>query len=253
MSFIYFFPNPATPLIGRAEFEAAGLGYALPAAGGVESGPVAAGPGGSPGLLAAVPPVNGPAVPLAYRPDAQRWRRGRTRWVEGKELTWWVGCDTARPPGPAELERETVYPGNVVCLRDGNEWIIPRATAIAPERPSTLPRVLELAEDGDAVLTRVDPRFEALSLAAFGFWLDWSGQSEEKDRQTAAEQLDLAVAALQVNYRVGKVEAIGLLSLLSTTQLGEALRALVDADAVTEFLKKKVASAPPAAPSASPT
>lgn len=253
MTFIYFFPGHPG-VIKRADFESRGLGYALAAAGDPDSAAVAAGPEGKPGVLAVVP---GPAAAVlpSYKPELQRWRKGPSKWFEGKELGFYVGCSKSQPPGPEQLARETVYPGNAVRLRDGHDWVIPRVAAILPDRGSTLPRVLDLGDDCETVVTKVDPRFEAVANAAFKFWMDFSGQSEEKDRQTGREQIELAVAALQVNYKIGKVEAIGLLSLWGTDELGKILRATIDADEIAAFLQKKtsLAAEPGAAPSGSLT
>ena len=70
--------------------------------------------------------------------------------------------------------------------------------------------------------------------AAFAWWQEWSGQTD--GGITGDQQIQLAIDALSVNYRVGKVEILSLLGLWSTDEFSLILRALIDADEIENQL-----------------
>jgi hypothetical protein len=236
--FVYFFPRGEgqQQKVSAEDFEAAGFAHAL-TGGGIECRPTTAGPDGLAGILA-VPETAGQAK-TRFDKAGQVWRKGPTRKVEGRDVFAYVGVEKSARPGPADLARLHVYAGNAVRLLDGNEWIVPRCHAFLEDRPPTLPRQLDVAEDGESVVTRIQPAFEQLSHDAFRFWMDWSGQSPADKGMTSAEQVKLAAAALAVNYRVGVLEVVALLGLWGEIEFGLVLRAMIDADEVETYLQKK--------------
>lgn len=233
--FIYFIPTDKQALTA-ADFEAAGLGYAL-TGDGVDCRPTTAGPDGRAGVLA-VANAPGAAKPK-HDPAGQVWRKGPTK---AAGPAFYVGMNKGARPGPADLVRPHAYGGTAVRLLDGQDWTVPRCHAVLDDRPPTLPRVLDVADDGESVVLRPHPAFEQLGRDALRFWLDWSGQSEDGGRMTPSEQVRLAVAALAVNYRVGLLEAVALLRLWGTDEFGLVLRALIDADEVEAHLQKKASA-----------
>jgi hypothetical protein len=234
--FLYFFPtNEHTKqIITAAEFAAAGFAHALPE-GGANCCVTTAGPDGLAGLIA-VPP-GGPSP--RYDKSHQVWRKSPARG--GKTLAY-VGVAADAKPGPAELARPRMFDGNAVKLLDGNEWIIPRCHAVLDERPPTLPLQLDVGDDAETILYKPMAQYEQLSRDAFRLWMDF-WKPEEKDRLTSADHIRMAVAAIQVNYRICLLEAVGLLGLWGTNELKLILRAMIDADAVDAYLEARAAEA----------
>ncbi len=222
MGFLYFLPSPNARAVTPQEMIAAGLGYALGETNHVAARHTTAGPGG-PGHIISCDEKLEPI----YKASEQTWRPGKA----GK---FHVGYITAQKPGPADLAREKVYDGQKVRLLDGNDWVVPRCFAILENRSPTLPRQLDLAADGETVVTRIHPRFEKLCDDAFTWWQIWSGQS--KTEMSGSAMIDLAIDALAVNYRLGKLEALALLQLFSTDEHGLVLRAIIDADEVEAYI-----------------
>jgi hypothetical protein len=215
-----------------ADLEAVGLAHALSDHG--TASVRVRGPENLEGLLIAANGAAGETPALVYQSEKQAWRKG----PGGK---YFVGVDRAAMPGPDDLARAKIYPGQAVKLLDGNEWIVPRCVGMLDDRPMTLPRQLDLADDGETAIARPHPRYEALCARAFDWWLQWSRQSETK-KLTTGEQLDLAIAALAVNYRIGKLEAVSLLGLFGTDEFGLVLRAMIDADEVDAFFAAQEAA-----------
>lgn len=232
MSFLYFIPFDSIDnrqALTPADFVALGLEHAL-ANSGMKSVPLKVGPlgDGRPGLLAAVEGAGVEPVKLQYLPD-QRWKHG----PGGK---WMVGVDTSKQPGPQQLLRPQWYDGAAVKLCDGNEWIIPRCWGLILDRGPTLPSAFDTNGNGELV-ARPHPKFAKLckAAAAFGSWVFREDQESRTDEYTAAHGLELAVVALGVNYRVGIIEAIGLLNLFDSDNLQAVTDAIIDAPAILEW------------------
>jgi len=212
--------------ITAAEFARLGLAHAL-AGPSLESCQTHDGPGGKKGLIVAPQlPGKASAAPK-FRKSTQTWRRGASGWH--------VGFDNSARPGPSDLAREKIYTGASVRLRDGNDWIVPRCVAILEDRPPTLPYVFDVGDDGE-ILARIEPRFDALCKSAFDLWLHFSRQTD-RPALDAAQQVRLACEALAVNYRLGTLEAVGLLGLIGTEERTATLRAIIDADEVEAYFK----------------
>jgi hypothetical protein len=246
--FIYFFPKlGGRQTVQARDFEACGFGHALTGPG-VESRGTTAGPDGLAGVLA-VP--SRPGAPMPRFDKSQIWRKGPLRKDrDDNEVFAYVGMsgDPAERPGPEDLAREHVCPGNEVTLLDGNAWVVPRCYAFLEDRPATLPRVLDVADDGETAVSRIAPAFQQLNADAFRFWMDFTNQSAEGERLNGAEQIRIATDAMAVNYRVGRLEIMAMLGLWGTVEFGRVLRAMVDGDACNEWLEKKMAETPSDAP-----
>lgn len=234
--FLYFIPRTdGRQTLENADLEAAGLGYATTAAG-VDCQFLPAGRfAPAPDLAGVLVSPQAPgAPPPRLEPDKQLWRKG----PKGR---YWVGMAADARPAPADLQRSRVYDGNGVKLLDGHEWIVPRALAVVPGRDMTLPRMLGLADDGETPIYTVHPRFADLCDRTLRWWLDFTGETEKSGGKpmTNGELIALAIDSLAVNYRVGKVEVLGLLQLWSEDEYGLVARALIDADALMEYAEKK--------------
>jgi hypothetical protein len=235
--FLYFIPNHPRGSVTRADMLAAGLGHALRGENDPTSTSLRAGPGGTEGMLVT---SNDDDV-TSYNPSTQTWAKG----PDGR---YWAGVINSRKPGPVSLMRKTVHAGNVVRLRDGNDWIIPHAIAPVPDSRPSIPMLYGLGDDGKTITWQIAPEFRKLFEDAETVW-EWMG-----DRKTMSieEQMVIAIRALSVNYSVGVVEAIGLLRLLGESELVSVLRAITDADAYENWLeceeKKKRAITPGASP-----
>lgn len=182
------------------------------------------GPEGKGGMLVQCLP-DGASTMVRYEPDKQSWRKG-----PGVPPKYWVGVDNDAKPGPDDLKRQRVYDGTPVRLLDGNDWIVPRCFGYLEGRDATLPRLLDVADDGETVVTRVHPRYQKLCDDAFRWWKQFTGRLPENEHLKPAGMVQLALEALAVNYRIGKVEAIALLGLWGTDEFGLILRAMIDAD-----------------------
>ncbi len=259
--FHYFLPTPKKALLAE-DLVAAGLAHALDDRRSVNCLHTFSGPGDSPGVVCTVDDKLHPA----YKPAEQTWRKGPggKYWVgmaKGAK-TWGVaGGDVgsksptdsplptphsqpATPHSPPAtpnslLARSRQYPGQPVTLLDGNEWLVPRCHGILEDRPAMLPRVLDLADDGETAITRVHPRFARLCEDAARFWMQFCGILPDADRLSPDQLVQLAVDALAVNYRVGKTEVVALLGLFDTDSYGKVLRAAIDADEIEAHFKQQ--------------
>jgi hypothetical protein len=232
--FLYFLPT-AKQCVDASDLRALGLEHALRVDAGITCNRTESGPGNLAGLTIV---IDGDDMQAGFYEGKQTWRKARG----GK---FFVGIQNDRRPGPDDLARERLYEGTPVRLLDGNDWIVPRCFGILEDRPSTLPRALDLDDEGESVITAVHPRFEKLCHGAFDFWMEWSNQAPQK--LTAEQRIQLALDALAANYRIGRVEAIGLLKLLDTDSFAKVLRAMIDADEIEQYaqaqLQKKSTSA----------
>lgn len=252
-AFLYFVPDA----VGREKFL---TGRATVFGGDAETVPrgVNAGPDGGPGTLIAVNPRAGKSA-KAFIPDEQVWHRAPGR-------DWFFGWLKADPPSPEGLIRERPLPGHPVRLGDGKQWTIPVARFATGE--IVLPKAMGLDESGTFGL-RPLPEFSYLAAGAETFWQALTG-GDELVQIEFEEFWPVVVEALRLNYRVGQEEA-SVLGLVTTTNIWEALRALIDWPTVEKFLKEQAAQkktpetggssssgsgvtdSPPATPPQSPT
>ena len=215
------------------------------------------------GRLTTKEPVTGPdgligqlATPCAgiqsleYMPTYQRWvnlkcETGNVKseqqeaQVSSLKSQVWLGVALNEKPSPGDLLRAEIRTGHQVKLGDGQFWEIPVARLALGG--SGLPRRRVLREDGTAAW-EVESAYTDLSAAAERVWQHMQGQSVNlKD----VDVDDLCGAALAVNYRLGRPEALAL-GLLTDSAITALLEALVDMPTVRAILEaQKKSSATP--------
>lgn len=244
MCFIYAIPKHAGP-VTRATFKALGLDYAL-SEGNPDYLPVPSGPSGLPCVVAMPqPPAGVGQPPVAYQPDDQVWTEGPKD--EAGACAYHIGYWKTAKPTPAHLARKRQVDGEMIAFDDASQWLIPVARSNVKGRFSTLPTAIVLGTDGKMWQRRPLEKYLSLCVDAEMVWdtllgvepedeaeraddTDPDGEAEtEKPKKPGInlqESMRIAIAALQVNYRVGPHE----LSLLepTDTDLRTVLHALVD-------------------------
>ena len=221
---LYYLPGHTGLTVNRKQMAAAGLEYALPAVGDPTPGLLSKGPDGGPGAVVWFDDKGA----SGYKPAEQKWRRSS----DGK---FWAGYWLNDRPTPKDLQREKVYGGQMVKLRDGNEWLVPRCYAYLEDRSHTLPEILDLNDAGE-LIGRIEPKYEKITEGAMKWWSLYS-RVPDAAPMTVGQEVDLASDAMSVNYRVSKLEIVGLLNLWSTDEYGSVLRAMIDADMQDEWAK----------------
>lgn len=242
--FLYYLPG--LHAAGRREIAAAGLGYAF------EESPatvrVSSGPDGTGGVVLGVERSLSTAV--GFYPDAQTWRK-----IPGESA--WIGLASGSIlPGPADLTRHEQLKGHWVKLADGEEWLVPIARQWSEDDDGelrwshALPRTLDLDESGEWTFTKILPRYAPLWEIAER-WEEARqraivGESDEAGnvpvKLTFANAIDSAVSALQINYRVSRIEC-AMAGLLAGGIPSDVLDAVIDWPTRLEWFKKKLATA----------
>lgn len=187
---IYFVQDVAS--VGRQQAAELGLGGVLPQ---LSARQTARGPSGGGGCLASFT-----ADRLAFDQSAQTWRK-----LPGGKV--WFGWWNDAPPGPEDLQRAEQLPGHQVKLRDGREWLVPLARAWSDSGYSPkIPAALDFDESGQLCRGAVEPRYRDLEEAAKQF----AEFFFEGGSTTYEALIGWACAALSVNYRLGRHEALAL-------------------------------------------
>jgi hypothetical protein len=238
--FLYFIPGASAGLDAKA-IAAARL------AGVLCEGPIVQqhtlrGPGGGPGVVAA---VSSEPSSVRFAPDRQQWQQAGGYWIGIEEPA----------PGPEELARKKQLDGHLLELGDGQKWLCPAARfhvldggEIRWQR--ALPRKMQWI-DGRWQPGPVVPSCAALWETAAAWW---NLRMEVASAQTAAEPWDddrvhnAAAGCLAANYRLGPAE-ISRLGLFESDTARDVLDALVDLPTVLALgaeLQKKTASPAPA-------
>jgi hypothetical protein len=181
---------------------------------------VQTGPGGLGGLV-----YSNDDGKTGYYPDSQSWS-------QAEEI--WIGVDRD-PIKPESLLRKEIIGGHSVRLEDGNDWIIPVARAFPSG--TRLPEALILGPDGQ-LISEVLPRFAQFSTDANRVYDALAGDGE----MSVVDAWEIAVKALGFNYYIGRRE-VSLLKLLTTANIIEILKAIIDYPTVMEALKKKAPDA----------
>jgi hypothetical protein len=157
------------------------------------------GPGGSSGCILTALPVEGePPVRLGYFPDFQTWHK----FGESPD-EFYVGIDNEHPPTAADLKRKKSFDGYNIELA-GETFCVP--VIRDPEGGTGLPRDFVYADGG-----RVEPRIKAAYYALwekFGraVWLFFDPEGPWPISIDLTEGTDLCIAALAINYRIGRIE-----------------------------------------------
>jgi hypothetical protein len=205
----------------------------------------AAGPGEKPGYVAACSGTDA----IGYYPDRQSWTR-----LFGHE-TIWLGYDTQRPPGPADLLRPVAerLPSHPVALEDGRSWEVPIARQwtefqgeglVVPGVPclARRDRATGRWEMGEPhrqyrALWEIAERYENLCLEQQGVPYD----------QACTD----AVTVLGYHYRIGPDEAEAL-EILSYESAQRILSAVIDLPTRIAWIQSKKKDAAPDGESISP-
>ena len=145
---------------------------------------------------------------LGMYPESQEWRS-----VPGSDLM--VGHYTDRAlPGPDDLAARRQLPGHLVELGDGRRWLVPIARRWvevegAPVFVPALPTEPELDDDGEWQPGEVDRAYRTFWETSCRWWDAKVGglQQGEGEEITLGDGLDMTLEVLQVNYRIGRVEA----------------------------------------------
>jgi hypothetical protein len=187
-------------------------------------------PGGGKGLLIAGQGTD--SKHLLYKPEEQDWQKA----LNGK---YWIGWYVNAMPGPIELARKEQIDGHQVFLGDGKKWQIPLARAFPAG--TALPQALIMGKDG-VLKAELIPRFIEFSKKAEKYWTDFLiiiGVAEGKPATTMEQAWEMAVEALNINYHISTDE-INIMKLLNTNNIREVCKAIIDFEAVEEFINKSV-------------
>lgn len=190
-----------------------GLAYAFP--GGIQCVQVNANsPSKSQGIVFA-DPARHEGKRVGYFPDQQTWRKLPT--VEGRPELW-VGYWNDAKPGPSDLERPNMLPGEVaMTLGDGKQWVIPTLTEFDPETRSgecKLPAPLDYDDDGNLFTTspvgEYGELWDAIHPVALGACFGSNEPDSEIKDASDAQLRSAAIRLLRTNYVVDMPELITL-------------------------------------------
>jgi hypothetical protein len=180
---------------------------------------------------------------LGYWPEQQVWKQ-----IPGSVA--WCGMFSGDRPTPGDLARPDQITGEWLTLDDGHPWLVPKARRwVALEDrllwDLNLPRRLTLADDGTWTPGNVKPKYERLWQLATAYTEADAKAQETADDDGAYrfsfEQIDeLAIGALQVNYRVGPIE-LDLLGVYDDASRRRIIRVLLDGATWEAWVKKKLA------------
>lgn len=211
------------------------------------------GPGGHSGVILCALPVGKDAPRrIGYYPAEQRWERGFAL-AEGKAVPaevppFYVGIDTAEPPGPEDLARSVRHKGYPVALGDGNQWEVP--VILAPDGDTSLPRTFAWDPESGELCGTVRAEYRDAWEASADTIAFFYGDEDDNERPYEVI-LPRCLQALGLNYRLGPAEQ-NALGLIDTTNCTEILGATVDAPKVRKLIeaekKKRAAADAPATP-----
>ena len=237
MSTFAYFVSGARPGWSHDKLVSLGLGYALEdkhTARGCDNGP-----GGQNGIV--VCHGTNSDGRLGYFPERQSWRK-----IPDTDL--WCGCDNKEKPTPDDLARVQQITGQWQVLDDGHKWLLPTARRWVEMDDRllwdySLPRRLSLNDNGQWVPGEVKPRYERLWAMAMAYEqaaADAAANATGDVVRFEFPELDeLAITALQVNYRVGPVEC-DLLGIYDDAARSRIVAVLLDDDTRNSWIKKKL-------------
>lgn len=201
------------------------------------------GPSGRTGTMLVATCGREPPLHLTYAPDHQTWIEGPA----GADC--WVCLAKDHPPTPADLARSPHPQGRAVELGDGNKWHVPILRSPFDREShgrSHLPRDFYYDKNGQlAMRLQADSeRLWELSGVAWDHYL----KRDEHPTIDSELLMELAIGALAINYRVGKVEATLLGPLIGSANWEAIVEAILDFALVNEMLELQKKSAEQPAP-----
>lgn len=217
--------------------------------------PIDSGPDQRPGLIVVDASLSKTAI--RYLPAAQTW-------TQSIDTDAWIGHDGTTPPPIASLVRDRTLPGGLIHLDDGQAFLVPHARryreigdAIVPT--IALPQSLGRDRSTKAWLPKsVIPRYRPLwdLLVAYIETQDTAIAAADADDDSPiyfefAGLHDLAIAAINVNYRIAADE-LELLGVYNQQLTDAIIRILTDRDNRDALVKKKLAALVSATSNSSP-
>lgn len=209
--FAYYLPGDSA-IPDDARIESLGLSLVLGA--GRAANPVTGGPDGAHGVI-----VSAEVDSSYYRPEVQRWE---------KVGDYWVGMDRTSPPGPIDLRRESMVPGETITMADGSEWVCPTWRL--------LPRVYSVFRPADE--WPIMARYRWLEQRAALVMDAKLGESILSDR----DAMIIAVECLRVNYRVWLPE-MSMLESIDSLSAVRILECLIGGYARPSALRREMVAA----------
>jgi hypothetical protein len=178
------------------------------------------------------PGSGGTESPCLYQPELQKWLPVES---ESGKITHYIGWQTATPPTPQDLVRETVIEGEDLVLNE-KTWTIP----IIEASRTTLP--LSFKCTGKGMKFVVDPIYNSIQQQTEIFWtLMHGGDGSFPDYFTCYRY---CCELLKMNYRVGDWEiSSDCLDILRTTTILDVIKAacgVMAIDRENESLKKSI-------------
>jgi hypothetical protein len=216
--------TPEYMAIDEDAIDALGLGLSIGGCGYAFCRLLGPGPSGRAGCVFA-------AYPLGETVDASGvgYFADRQTWVEVSAGRLWIGYANDGRPGPEDLKRPNPIQGHHVRLSDRKAWLVPAVRAARGS--SAIPQGIALGPDGELVVEDL-PQYAELAAGADRLW-DWVWGRLNGLPYT--ELIRTVGTALSLNYRVGPLECSAL-RLLTTANVAEAGRAVVDWPTVVELL-----------------
>lgn len=244
MGFLYFIPDTKPSSITSATLRDIGLDHL--ASVGFVIGEVLRGPNGRSGSILIRKRVTS-QVMLKYNGDSQAWKKS-----PGHD--WHIGWSSDGMPGPDDLQRDNVFPGQAIKLGDGRYWQIPLVRGLADDDDGligfcALPTKRSLDEDGKWTCGDPVGVYAELYTLALEYWSNIFNAIREMlvpenatDGQAMTTSFEtettLAAKAIAANYAVGDVE-IDVLGLLDDATTRDVLNATVDWPKAMEWIAKK--------------
>lgn len=162
---------------------------------------------------------------VGYYPKKQQWRQGQNK-------NYWLGFDG--PVDPKDLQKKELIDGHYITLNDGNQWLIPVARSFPTG--TRLPQVLLLGPNGELISESL-PAYASFSQEMERVW-DVFTDPDNNEALSMEEAWKIAVNALSINYHI-QGEEVSFLKILTTNNVTDILKAVVDIPTLLEKSKKK--------------
>ena len=190
-------------------------------------------PDGGPGLLIGCAGTETPG----FSADDQTW-------IDCGDAEYWIGFQTADPPGPSDLARDDQLPGDRIRLGDQRQWLIPNATMLPTRKrlaaggviesrvlescAPLMEMALEVWTNNDAIAAHSELTSGELTQAEI------NARCAELDLMTGRREREIIAAAIGANHRIGLIGVLAL-GLLDDRCEVEILRTLIDLDSMIKL------------------